>query len=104
MSVACDDGSFSSPKSSHEGVAFPLRPANTFPNEVRSVNNQIFLLRATLVTPPPLRGTPSINRGGFCKALTISIVGISLISNSRSYYNNNEIDIGQKRILLPDML
>ena len=35
MSVACDDGSFSSPKSSHEGVAFPLRPANTFPNEVR---------------------------------------------------------------------
>ena len=59
MSVACDDGSFSSPKSSHEGVAFPLRPANTFLNEVRSVNNtDLFTTRYACNAPalwaPPL--------------------------------------------------
>ena len=56
MSVACDDGSFSSPKSSHEGVAFPLRPANTFPNEVRSVNNtDLFTTRYACNAPTSSR-------------------------------------------------
>ena len=35
MSVACDDGSFSSPKSSQEGVAFPFGRRTTFLSEAR---------------------------------------------------------------------
>ena len=77
MSVACDDENFSSPKSSQEGVAFPFGRRTRFQTKCGVLIIQTFLLRATLVTPPPLRGTPSINRGGFCKALTISIVGES---------------------------
>ena len=43
MSVACDDGSFSSPKSSQEGVAFPFGRRTRFQtefqrNEVRSIS------------------------------------------------------------------
>ena len=43
MSVACDDGSFSSPKSSQEGVAFPYGRRTRFQtefqrNEVRSIS------------------------------------------------------------------
>ena len=90
-------------------LPFPYGRRTRFQTKCGVLIIQIFLLRATLVTPPPLRGThdsvvqgtalPSlstarhlvdplkasfaINRGGFCKALTISIVGISLISNSR---------------------
>ena len=70
MSVACDDGSFSSPKSSQEGVAFPLtsapsgvdlkvRPANTFPNEVRSK----ITTRYTCNAPAPLGHPLSKQRG-----------------------------------------
>ena len=48
MSVACDDGSFSSPKSSQEGVAFPFGRRTRFQTKCGAE-----ILRATLVTPPP---------------------------------------------------
>ena len=35
MSVACDDGNFSSPKSSQEGVAFPFGRRTRFPSAAR---------------------------------------------------------------------
>ena len=70
MSVACDDGSFSSPKSSHEGVAFPLRPANTFPNEVRSVNNtDLFTTRYACNAPASSRH-PRLRRARHCTPLS----------------------------------
>ena len=62
MSVACDDGSFSSPKSSHEGVlglaerkhCLSLWPANYVSKRSFSETKcGAETLRATLVTPPP---------------------------------------------------
>ena len=53
MSVACDDGSFSSPKSSQEGVAFsPFGRRTRFQTKCGE-KLQFDILRATLITPPP---------------------------------------------------
>ena len=51
MSVACDDGSFSSPKSFQEGVVFPFERRTTFPSEAQSFsfsNSSLFTLHSSL--------------------------------------------------------
>ena len=58
MSVACDDGNFSSPKSSQEGVAFPFGRRTRFQTKCGAE-----ILRATLVTPPPF-GHPLYEQRG----------------------------------------
>ena len=58
MSVACDDGNFSSPKSSQEGVAFPFGRRTCFQTKCGAE-----ILRATLVTPPPF-GHPLYEQRG----------------------------------------
>ena len=85
MSVACDDGSFSSPKSSQEGVAFPFGRRTRFQTKCG-----VELLRVTLVTPPPLWGTPSINRGGVCSAFTINMLEMFFY---RTHINSNKYNL-----------
>ena len=70
MSVACDDGSFSSPKSSQEGVAFPFGRRTRFQTKCGE-KPQIYMLRASLVTPPPF-GHPLYKQRGACKAQIIN--------------------------------
>ena len=50
--------SFSSPKSSQEGVAFPLTAGNTFPNEVRSTPNSGYFATRYACNAPALRAPP----------------------------------------------
>ena len=74
--------SFSSPKSSQEGVVFPLRPRTRFQTKCGVHPIVDILLRATLVTPPPF-GHPLYEQRGSLQASYNKHVEITLISNSR---------------------